>query len=80
MAELADAPDLGSGIFDVQVQVLSGAPKAQTIRQDGLCFSSFMQDLKDERYRATLRGSVVTASDQAPAGERVKSCQVHHTV
>ena len=26
MAELADAPDLGSGIFDVQVQVLSGAP------------------------------------------------------
>ena len=56
------------------------APKAQTIRQDGLCFSSFMQDLKDERYRATLRGSVVTASDQAPAGERVKSCQVHHTV
>ena len=26
MAELADAPDLGSGIFDVQVQVLSSAP------------------------------------------------------
>ena len=26
MAELADAPDLGSGIFDVQVQALSGAP------------------------------------------------------
>ena len=28
MAELADAPDLGSGIFDVQVQVLSGAPNS----------------------------------------------------
>ena len=27
MAELADAPDLGSGIFDVQVQVLLSAPK-----------------------------------------------------
>ena len=28
MAELADAPDLGSGIFDVQVQALSGAPNS----------------------------------------------------
>ena len=27
MAELADAPDLGSGILDVQVRVLLGAPK-----------------------------------------------------
>ena len=27
MAELADAPDLGSGVPDVKVQVLSGAPK-----------------------------------------------------
>ena len=27
MAELADAPDLGSGVPDVQVQVLSPAPK-----------------------------------------------------
>ena len=26
VAELADAPDLGSGVFDVQVQVLSPAP------------------------------------------------------
>lgn len=25
MAELADAPDLGSGVFDVQVQILSSA-------------------------------------------------------
>ena len=27
VAELADAPDLGSGVYDVQVQVLSPAPK-----------------------------------------------------
>ena len=27
MVELADTPDLGSGIFDVQVRVLLGAPK-----------------------------------------------------
>ncbi len=27
MAELADAPDLGSGAFGVQVQVLLSAPK-----------------------------------------------------
>ena len=26
MAELADAPDLGSGVYDVKVQVLSSAP------------------------------------------------------
>ena len=27
VAELADVPDLGSGVYDVQVQVLSSAPK-----------------------------------------------------
>ena len=27
VAELADAPDLGSGVYDVQVQVLSSALK-----------------------------------------------------
>ncbi len=27
MAELADAPDLGSGVPDVKVQVLFGAPE-----------------------------------------------------
>ena len=26
VAELADAPDLGSGVYDVKVQVLSPAP------------------------------------------------------
>ena len=28
MAELADAPDLGSGVYDVQVQLLSSASGA----------------------------------------------------
>ena len=27
MAELADAPDLGSGVFDVQVRLLLSAPE-----------------------------------------------------
>ena len=31
MAELADAPDLGSGGFTVQVQVLSPAPNKKTV-------------------------------------------------
>ena len=34
VAELADAPDLGSGVPDVKVQVLSGAP---TIRKSEPC-------------------------------------------
>ena len=29
VAELADAPDLGSGVPDVKVQVLSGAPNSR---------------------------------------------------
>ena len=29
MAELADAPDLGSGVPDVKVQVLFGAPRTK---------------------------------------------------
>ena len=29
VAELADAPDLGSGVPDVKVQVLSGAPNSK---------------------------------------------------
>ena len=35
VAELADAPDLGSGIFDVQVQALSGAPETDKFRLVG---------------------------------------------
>ena len=33
----------------------------------------FWKDLKDERHRATVRWTVVTASDQAAAAARVKS-------
>ena len=35
MAELADAPDLGSGISDVQVQVLLPAPEKSVDTVDG---------------------------------------------
>ena len=38
MAELADAPDLGSGISDVQVQALSGAPYAKNPNHYGSDF------------------------------------------
>ncbi len=34
MAELADAPDLGSGVPDVKVQVLSGAPNKNKTNLD----------------------------------------------
>ena len=33
---------------------------------------------KDERYRATVRWTVATASDQAPAGARVEPHCLHH--
>ena len=33
---------------------------------------------KDERHRATVRWTVVTASDQAPAGARVEPRCLHH--
>ncbi len=39
----------------------------------------FMWDLKDERYRATVRWTVVTASDQATAVARIKSHRVYQT-
>ncbi len=38
VAELADAPDLGSGIFDVQVQALSAAPKSSNAIRFALLF------------------------------------------
>ena len=42
MAELADAPDLGSGVLDVQVQVLLSALNGANLNQsDGLGFAPF---------------------------------------
>lgn len=34
MAELADAPDLGSGVYDVQVRPLLPAPKRRSFHQE----------------------------------------------
>lgn len=39
MAELADAPDLGSGVYDVQVQLLLSAP---TLRLMTIVSSAFL--------------------------------------
>ena len=41
-------------------------------------FSVLIRDSKDERYRATVQWTVVTASDQAPAGARVESLHSDH--
>ena len=42
VAELADAPDLGSGVPDVKVQVLSGAPIWVFMRYFGYPNSRFL--------------------------------------
>ena len=68
-------------------RVFGYEPKGQgfeslTARQEkeqipfGVCsflFAVFRRDSKDERHRATVRWTVVTASDQTPAGVRVES-------
>ena len=41
MAELADAPDLGSGVPDVKVQVLFGAPHRNNTNLDKSRFVFF---------------------------------------
>ena len=41
MAELADAPDLGSGVPDVKVQVLFGAPNRNNTNLDKSRFVFF---------------------------------------
>lgn len=52
MAELADAPDLGSGVYDVQVQLLLSAYffKADAL----LCVSAFF-DLENIRLWCTIK-------------------------
>ena len=55
--------------------LLSAMKKAVTSYDvTAFLFVEVMRDLKDERYRATVRWTVVTASDQATAVARVKSC------
>ena len=41
MAELADAPDLGSGVPDVKVQVLFGAPNRKNTNPEQSRFVFF---------------------------------------
>ena len=54
VAELADAPDLGSGVPDVKVQVLFGAPKSK--KRDLSLFFDFYTDYKLElQFACELR-------------------------
>ena len=66
---VGSAPALGAGCRGFKS--LHSDQKKQGNRKGTLLFH--LRDLKDERYRATVRWTVVTASDQAPAGARVKS-------
>lgn len=62
MAELADVPDLGSGVYDVQVQVLSSALKREP-RNPRVC--------KNTR----IPGFSVRVEMQVPWVLKEKSCQ-----
>ena len=76
--ELADVTDSKSVDGDiVWVRVPPPAPTKRESHQRFLfcLFGTHEWDSKDERHRATVRWTVVTASDQAPAGARIES---HH--
>ena len=79
--ELADVTDSKSVDGDiVWVRVPPPAPTKRESRQRFLfcLFGTHEWDSKDERHRATVRWTVVTASDQAPAGARVEPRCLHH--
>ena len=63
MAELADAPDLGSGGFPVQVQVLSPAPKNSfltfSVRKGFFCLGDVVRNCTHFRLR---KGSELLAT------------------
>ena len=59
--------------------LLSAMKKAVTSYDvTAFLFVEVMRDLKDERYRATVLWTVVTASDQATAVARIKSLALRH--
>ena len=64
---------------DLPVRCQAGNVHQKAVLERGLFFFAPEQDAKDERYRATVRWTVATASDQAPAGARIESCNVHHS-
>ena len=61
-------------IWDVEAgsSSLPTPTKTRQVSSEACRVFLFERDLKDERHRATLRWSVVTASDQAPAGARIE--------
>ena len=56
---MADAPDLGSGVLDVKVQVLLGAPKKQRITRKGASLLFSTKGLEGE-----------TAMNESPVGSQ----------
>ena len=73
MAELADAPDLGSGISDVQVQVLSSAPKQYNPNQifpvgDGFGLFVYFEKFEDTHFK----NGIIKRPNSKPRGPRKK--------
>ena len=77
VAQLDNAADSDSeerGFKSLRAGQAKQSPKQEI---DLLFFGA--RDLKDERHRATVRWTVVTASDQAAAAARIKSLRAGQT-
>ena len=73
MVELADTPDLGSGVFDVQVQVLSSAPKQYNPNQIFPVGDGFGLFVYFDRYENTyFPNGVIKRPESKPRGPRKK--------
>ena len=73
MAELADAPDLGSGVPDVKVQVLFGAPKQYNPNQifpvgDGFGLFVYFEKFEDTHFK----NGIIKCPNSKPRGPRKK--------
>ena len=73
MAELADAPDLGSGGTPVQVQVLLSAPKQYNPNQifpvgDGFGLFVYFEKFEDTHFK----NGIIKRPNSKPRGPRKK--------
>ena len=70
---MADAPDLGSGVPDVQVQVLSPAPKQYNPNQvfpvgDGFGLFVYFEKFEDTHFK----NGIIKRPNSKPRGPRKK--------
>ena len=73
MAELADAPDLGSGVYDVQVRPLLPAPKQYNPNQIFPVGDGFGLFVYFDRYENTyFPNGVIKRPESKPRGPRKK--------